>query len=31
LGNEAIAGGKTDFGKHPGVPSISMGKVSFPG
>lgn len=31
LGNESIAGGKTDFGKHPGVPSISMGKVSFPG
>ncbi len=31
LGNEAIAGGKTDFGKHPGVPSISMGKISFPG
>lgn len=31
LGNEAIAGGKTDFGKHLGVPSISMGKVSFPG
>jgi len=31
LGNEAIVGGKTDFGKHPGVPSISMGKVSFPG
>ncbi len=31
LGNESIAGGKTDFGKHPGVPSISMGKISFPG
>ena len=31
LGNEAIAGGKTDFGKHPGVPSISMWKISFPG
>jgi len=30
LGNEAIAGGKTDFGLHPGVPSISMGKISFP-
>lgn len=29
LANEAIAGGKTDFGKHPGVPSISMGKISF--
>jgi len=30
LANEAVSGGKTDFGKHPGVPSISMGKVSFP-
>jgi anhydro-N-acetylmuramic acid kinase len=30
LGNEAVAGGQTDFGAHPGVPSISMGKVSFP-
>lgn len=31
LGNEAVAGGNTDFGDHPGVPSISMGKISFPG
>ena len=31
LGNEAVAGGKTNFGTHPGVPSISMGKISFPG
>ncbi len=30
LANEAVSGGKTDFGKHPGVPSISMGKLSFP-
>jgi anhydro-N-acetylmuramic acid kinase len=30
LANEAVAGGNTDFGSHPGVPSISMGKVSFP-
>ncbi len=30
LGNEAVAGGKTNFGQHPGVPSISMGKISFP-
>ena len=30
LANEAVSGGKTDFGKHPGVPSISMGKISFP-
>ena len=29
LANEAIAGGQTDFGKHPGVPSVSMGKISF--
>ncbi|WP_291399743.1 anhydro-N-acetylmuramic acid kinase [Daejeonella sp.] len=30
LGNEAVAGGHTNFGAHPGVPSISMGKISFP-
>ena len=30
LANEAVAGGKTNFGTHPGVPSISMGKISFP-
>lgn len=30
LANEAVAGGNTDFGSHPGVPSISMGKISFP-
>jgi anhydro-N-acetylmuramic acid kinase len=30
LANEAVAGGGTDFGPHPGVPSISMGKISFP-
>jgi anhydro-N-acetylmuramic acid kinase len=30
LGNEAVVGGNTDFGLHPGVPSISMGKISFP-
>lgn len=30
LANEAIFGGKADFGAHPGVPSISMGKISFP-
>jgi anhydro-N-acetylmuramic acid kinase len=30
LGNEAVAGGQTNFGVHPGVPSISMGKISFP-
>jgi len=30
LANEAVAGGKTSYGDHPGVPSISMGKISFP-
>ncbi len=30
LANEALAGGKTDFGTRKGVPSVSMGKVSFP-
>jgi anhydro-N-acetylmuramic acid kinase len=29
LANEAIAGGRTDFGSRRGVPSVSMGKVSF--
>jgi anhydro-N-acetylmuramic acid kinase len=31
LANEAVAGGHTPFGDHPGVPTITMGKVSFPG
>jgi anhydro-N-acetylmuramic acid kinase len=30
LANEALCGGKTDFGSRRGVPSVSMGKVSFP-
>lgn len=30
LANEAIAGGITNYGDHPGVPSISMGKISLP-
>jgi anhydro-N-acetylmuramic acid kinase len=30
LANEAIAGGQTDFGSRQGVPSVSMGKISFP-
>jgi len=30
LANEALCGGKTDFGSRKGVPSVSMGKVSFP-
>ncbi len=31
MANEALAGGKTDFGSRRGVPSVSMGKISFPG
>ena len=31
LANEALCGGETDFGTKKGVPSVSMGKVSFPG
>lgn len=30
LANEAIAGGNTAYGEHPGVPTVSMGKISFP-
>ena len=30
LANECVAGGQTDFGKRQGVPSVSMGKISFP-
>ena len=29
LANEALAGGKTDFGKRSKIPSVSMGKISF--
>lgn len=31
LANEALCGGETDFGIRKGVPSVSMGKVSFAG
>ncbi len=31
LANETVAGGITDFGTREGVPSVRMGKVSFPG
>ncbi|MCE7062900.1 anhydro-N-acetylmuramic acid kinase [Dyadobacter sp. CY343] len=31
LANETVAGMHSDFGKKEGVPSISMGKISFPG
>lgn len=30
LANETICGGETSFGDRDGIPSISMGKVSFP-
>jgi anhydro-N-acetylmuramic acid kinase len=30
LANEAVSGGHTSFGSHAGLPSVSMGKVSFP-
>lgn len=30
LANETIAGGKSDFGTKKGIPSVSMGKISFP-
>lgn len=30
LANEALAGGNTNFGARSGVPSVSMGKISFP-
>ncbi|CAH0996711.1 Anhydro-N-acetylmuramic acid kinase [Emticicia aquatica] len=30
LANEAVAGGRTNFGTRKGVPNVSMGKVSFP-
>ncbi|RRB03797.1 anhydro-N-acetylmuramic acid kinase [Larkinella rosea] len=30
LANEAVAGGHTSFGNRQGVPTVSMGKISFP-
>lgn len=30
LANETVAGGITDFGKRSKIPSVSMGKISFP-
>ncbi len=30
LANENVAGGKSDFGSRKGIPSVSMGKISFP-
>jgi anhydro-N-acetylmuramic acid kinase len=31
LANETLAGGRSDFGARRGIPSVSMGKISFPG
>jgi anhydro-N-acetylmuramic acid kinase len=31
LANETVAGGTSDFGARRGIPSVSMGKISFPG
>lgn len=30
LANECLAGGETNFSKRPGVPSVTMGKISLP-
>lgn len=30
LANECVAGGQTDFGSRPGMPSVTMGKISLP-
>ncbi|MEN9655367.1 MAG: Anhydro-N-acetylmuramic acid kinase, partial [Bacteroidota bacterium] len=30
LANETVAGGKTNFGIIKGIPSVTMGKISFP-
>lgn len=30
LANETVAGGESDFGKRRGIPSVTMGKISFP-
>lgn len=30
LANETVAGGQTNFGSRQGVPSVSLGKISFP-
>ncbi len=30
LANENVAGGKSDFGTRKGIPSVSLGKISFP-
>lgn len=30
LANETVSGGTSDFGSRKGIPSVSMGKISFP-
>lgn len=30
LANETLAGGETSFGNNPEIPSVTMGKISFP-
>jgi anhydro-N-acetylmuramic acid kinase len=30
LANECLAGGKTNFGQRPAIPSVTMGKISLP-
>jgi anhydro-N-acetylmuramic acid kinase len=30
LANETVAGGKSNFGERKGIPSVAMGKISFP-
>jgi anhydro-N-acetylmuramic acid kinase len=30
LANETVAGGSVDFGNRQGIPSVTMGKISFP-
>jgi hypothetical protein len=30
LANETIAGGQSEFGSRRGIPSVAMGKISFP-
>ncbi len=30
LANETLCGGKSDFGTRKGIPSVTMGKISFP-
>ena len=30
LANETVSGGDSDFGIRKGIPSVSMGKISFP-